>query len=64
MAHHTGGVLHCSRVDRVVIGGAVTILVALIKDLDDGDGFITVLDKGVNVVLEAKGFPESPMCIH
>jgi hypothetical protein len=61
LAHRTDGVLHCSRADRVVLGGATADAVTLSKDLDDGDGVITVSDKGVNVVLKAKGFPESPM---
>jgi hypothetical protein len=47
-----------------VVGCATAVAVALCKDLDDRDGVITILDKGVNVVLKAKGFPESSMCLH
>jgi hypothetical protein len=61
LAHRMDGVLRCSRADRVVLGGATAVAVTLGKDLDDWDGVITVLDKGVNVVIKAKGFPESPM---
>jgi hypothetical protein len=63
LAHHTHGVVHCSRADCIVLGGAVTISVALGEDLDYGNGVIAVSDKGVNVVLEAEGFPKSPICI-
>jgi hypothetical protein len=62
LAHRTDGVLHCSRADRVVVGGATAVTVTLGKDLDDWDGVIIVLEKGVNVVLKVKGFPESPLC--
>jgi hypothetical protein len=63
LAHCTDGILHCSRADRVVLGSAVIISIALSKDQDDGEGVIEVLDKRVNFVLETNGLPESPMCV-
>jgi hypothetical protein len=63
LAHRTDGILHCSRADRFVLGGATAIAVTVGKYLDDEDGVIIVSDKGVNVVLKAKGVPERPMCL-
>jgi hypothetical protein len=64
LTHCMGGVLHCSRADFILIGGAATIWLAMDKDPDGGNGVVTVSDKGVNVVFKEEGFQESPMCIH
>jgi hypothetical protein len=64
LTHHADGVLNCFRADGFMLGGGLTITVALGKYLDDGAEVVTVLYKWINVKLEVEYFPERPMRIH
>jgi hypothetical protein len=62
LAHHTY-IFHCSSSDGFVQGCLVSISIPLCKDLDDGNGVITMLAEGVDVVHQAERFPMGPMRI-
>jgi hypothetical protein len=53
LAHRMDGVFHCSRSDGFLHGSLATISIPLCKDLDDGDGVVTVLEEWVDGVRQA-----------
>jgi hypothetical protein len=63
LSHRTNVVFHCSRSDGFLQGIIVIIAMPLCKDMDDGEGVVTVLEEGMDVVCQAEIFPMSPMRI-
>jgi hypothetical protein len=63
LSHCTYGVFHCSRLDDFLHGSLSSISIPLCKDLDDGDGVITVLEEWIDGVRHAELFPMAPMRI-
>jgi hypothetical protein len=55
-----GGVLHCVRLDRSLVGGKVVIAVALGKDLEEEDGISSIGEGFISAEGMADGMPANP----
>jgi hypothetical protein len=63
LTHRADGVCHCVISDGFLVGGNASGAVPLSKNLDYWDGAIALTEERINIVLEAKLFPEDPMNI-
>ena len=57
LAHCTESILHCVRLDWLLVGGETAITVALGKDLEDEDGVINIGEGVIGAKGSTEGVP-------